>query len=81
MAAHVAHCQAVIREMVKQKEEAQQQLSAHLIKELPVPQSRTLHRIVKRDASGWLTVLPLREEGFNVSASFVTSLPSATTVS
>ena len=68
MAGHVAHCQVVIRETVKQKEEAQQQLSAHLTKELPVPQRRTLYHIVKGGASGWLTVLPLREEGYNLSA-------------
>ena len=47
MADHVAHCQTVKREAVKQKEEAQQQLSTQLIKDLPAPQRCTLHRILK----------------------------------
>ena len=68
MADHVAHCHVVVREAVKQKEEGQQQLSAHLIEELPAPQRRTLYRIVKGGASGWLTVLPLREEDYDLSA-------------
>ena len=56
------------REAVKWKEEAQQQLSTQLIDDLPAPQRRTLRRIVNGGASGWLTVLPLREEGYDLSA-------------
>ena len=41
MADHVAHCHVVVREAVEQKEEGQQQLSAHLIEELPMLQRRT----------------------------------------
>ena len=40
----------------------------HLINDLPPPQRRTLQRIVKSGASSWLTVLPLREEGYDLSA-------------
>ena len=68
MVDHVAHCLAVKREAVKRKEEAQQQLSTQLIDDLPAPQRRTLRRIVNGGASGWLTVLPLREEGYDLSA-------------
>ena len=57
-----------MRNAIKKKEEAQNQLSSQLLLELPAVQRRTLHRIVKGGASGWLTVLPLREEGYDMSA-------------
>ena len=68
IAEHTTKCRATVRNAIKKKEEAQNQLSSQLLLELPAGQRRTLHRIVKGDASGWLTVLPLREEGYDMSA-------------
>ena len=39
-----------------------------LIESLPPMAKRTHSRIVKGNASGWLTVLPLRQEGYDMSA-------------
>ena len=86
MADHVAHCQAVVRKAVKQKEEAQQQLSNHLIEDLPAPHRLTLRRIVKGSASGWLAILPLHSVKKAMicqppMANSMTNLPSAINVS
>ena len=35
---------------------------------MPAAQRRTLTRIIEGDTSGWLTVLPLAEEGYDLSA-------------
>ena len=66
MAEHAAHCRAVMSNTVKWKEDAQLQLSSHLLEELPALQRCTLHHIMKGGASGWLTVLPLCEEDYNL---------------
>ena len=50
------------------KDEAQIQLSSRLMDELPATQRRILHRIVKGGISGCLTVLPMHEEGYDMSA-------------
>ena len=68
MAEHTTKCRATVRNAIKKKEEAQNQLSSQLLLELPAVQRRTLHRIVKGGASGWLTVLPLRKERYDMSA-------------
>ena len=68
MAEHTTKCRATVRNAIKMKEEAQNQVSSRKLHELPAVQRRTLHRIVKGGASGWLTVLPLREEGYDMSA-------------
>ena len=68
IANHTAHCWTVVSNAIKKEDEAQIRLSSRLIDELPAPQCRTLHRIVTGGASGWLTVLPLHEEGYDMSA-------------
>ena len=51
----------------QRKDNANSQLSSCLIGELPAAQRHTLQCIVKSNESGQLTVLPLWEEGFNLS--------------
>ena len=72
-----------MRNAIKKKEEAYNQLSSRLLEERPAVQRRTLHCIVKGGASGWLTVLPLREEGYSMTCqlpSFETSWRFAITM-
>lgn len=67
MADHVALCQAVKVESVKRMKKSQQQLRRQLTEDLLAPQCRTHYCIVKGNASGWLSVLPLGEKGYNFS--------------
>ena len=68
MVEHTTKCRAAVRNAIKKEEEAHNQLSSRLLDELLAVQRRTLHGIEKGGASGWLTVLPLREEGYDMSA-------------
>ena len=65
---HTAHCRNVLSTATKLKEEILARSSSRLIDSLPAPQRRTLQRIVRSGGSGWLTVLPLRQEGYDMSA-------------
>ena len=42
--------------------------SSQLIASLPSLAQQTLSRVVKGNASGWLTVLPLRQEGYDLTS-------------
>ena len=42
--------------------------SSGCMSDMPTAQQRTLRRIVKGEASGWLTVLPLQADGYDLSA-------------
>ena len=65
---HTNHCQQVTRQASLSRAEQKASLSDHLLADLPKPEHKTLSQIVKGNASGWLTVLPLRQEGYNLSA-------------
>ena len=65
---HTAHCRNALIIATKSKEEILAQSSSQLIDSLPAPQRRTLQRIVRIGGSGWLTVLLLRQEGYDMSA-------------
>ena len=68
MTDHTTLFHAVVIDAAKKKEEAQTQLSSRLLQELPAAQHGTLDRIVRGNASGWLTMFPLHEEGSDLSA-------------
>ena len=52
----------------KERDELFARRSSQLISSLPPLAQRTLSRIVKGNASGWLTVLPLRQEGYDLTS-------------
>ena len=60
---HTTHCQPVATAAAKERDDQLSRQSSQLIDDLRAPQLRTLQRIVKNDGSGWITVLPLHEEG------------------
>ncbi len=68
IAAHDARCRSVTSTWVTEKEADHTRQFERLLDEMPVAQHRTLRRIVKGEASGWLTVLPLRADGYDMSA-------------
>lgn len=65
---HTSHCQTTLREARSNAEKEDSAKSAVALDSLPAPQKRTLCRIIKGEASGWLTVLPLASDGFDLSA-------------
>ena len=68
MADHMAHCQRTVTAAAKERDELFARRSSQLIASLPPLAQRTLSRIVKGNASGWLTVLPLRQEGYDLTS-------------
>ena len=65
---HTNHCQQVTRQASHSREEQRVSLSHQFLADLPKPEHKTLSRIVKGNAFGWLTVLPLQQEGYDLSA-------------
>ena len=65
---HSIHCRQVMNNASKQRDIQSAASSQQLIAELPSSEERTLWRIVKGSASGWLTVLPLCQEGYDMSS-------------
>lgn len=65
---HYTHFTTTVTNAAKQKEVDQIELSSEILDDLPAAQRRTLKRIIQGNASGWLTVIPLREENFDLSA-------------
>ena len=64
----MAHCQRTVTAAAKERDELFARRSSQLIASLPPLAQRTLSRIVKGNASGWLTVLPLRQEGYDLTS-------------
>ena len=58
----------ILREVRRKAEEARAVKQAAVMEDLPAFQKRTLSRIIKGEASNWLTVLSLASEGFDLSA-------------
>ena len=52
----------------KEKADAQLALQAEVLARMPAAQQRTLSRIISGEASGWLTVLLLADENYDLSA-------------
>ena len=65
---HHEHCRRVTGKASRARDERASSVSQDLITGLPPLAQRTLSRIVKGNASGWLTVLPLRQEGYDLSS-------------
>ena len=61
-------CRTVISAWMKEKETDQKRLFDQLLVDMPVVLQHTLCRIVKGEASGWLTVLPLQADGYDMTA-------------
>ena len=64
MADHKAHRQRIVTAAAKERDDLFARRSSQLIASLPPLAQRTLSQIVKGNASGWLTVLPLRQEDY-----------------
>ena len=67
MADHMAHCERTVTAAAKERDDLFTRRSSQLIASLPPLAQQTLSRIVKGNASGWLTVLPLRQEGYDLT--------------
>ena len=68
MVTHNAQCKAVTLAWMKEKELDQTRKLDQLLTDMPVSKQRTLRHIVKGKASGWLMVLPLQADGYDMSA-------------
>ena len=68
MAHHIGQCRQVTSEVSRARDLQMTERSKVLRAALPRRQQRTLNRIVDGNASGWLTVLPLKQEGYDMSA-------------
>ena len=62
------HCKLATSQASRIRDEQAGTLSKELLQDLPKTDRRTLSRIVEGHASGWLTVLPLRQESYDMSA-------------
>ena len=67
MADHEQHCSSVLRDARAHRTQREKTLLSSLLAEMPHDKRRTLKRITDGEASGWLTVLPLASEGFDLS--------------
>ena len=67
MADHEQHCSSVLRDARAQRTQREKASLSSLLAEMPHDKRRTLKRITDGEASGWLTVLPLASEGFDLS--------------
>jgi len=65
---HQNHCRRTIGEATRARDRHASTTSKKLIDNLPPAEQRTLSRIVNGNASGWLTVLPLRQEGYDLTS-------------
>ena len=66
MANHEQHCSSVLRDARAHCTKREKALLSSLLAEMPYDKRRTLKRITDGEASGWLTVLPLASEGFDL---------------
>ena len=65
---HMMQYKTILQEVRRKAEEARAVKQAAVMEDLPAFQKRTLSRIIKGEASNWLTVLSLASEGFDLSA-------------
>ena len=65
---HDYHCRSALKAARVQRETREKDLLAFVLTTMPSAQRRTLTRIIDGEASGWLTVMPLASEGFDLSA-------------
>ena len=68
MASHTAQCKTTLYAAARLRKGEQAAMFDALSAELPPLQQRRLRRIVKGDASTWLSVLPLERDGYDLSA-------------
>ena len=68
MAHHHSCCRVALTEAQKRKEQQDSERQSSANVSLSSEQNMTLERIISGEASGWLTVLPLAMEGFDLSA-------------
>ena len=65
---HHQKCRKVASEASRARDERASLISQEIVASLPTLAQRTLSRVVKGSASGWLTVLPLRQEGYDLTS-------------
>ena len=68
MAAHNAQCKVVILSWMKEKELDETRKLDKLLAGMPVTKQHTIRCIVKDEVSGWLTVLPQKADGYDMTA-------------
>ena len=64
---HHQKCRKVASEASRAGDERASLISQEIVASLPTLAQRTQSRVVKGSASGWLTVLPLRQEGYDLT--------------
>ena len=65
---HEFHCMTTLTAARTERESWETELLSSILDDMASDRRRTLKRIVDGDCSGWLTVLPLAAEGFDLSA-------------
>ena len=65
---HHQKCRKVASEASRARDERASLISQEIVASLSTLAQRTLSRVVKGSASGWLTVLPLRQEGYDLTS-------------
>ncbi len=65
---HEHHCRSVLKAAREERESREEKLLSSVLATMPSERKRTLMRITHGEASGWLTVLPLAAEGYDLSA-------------
>ena len=65
---HSAHCRRITSQISRERDVISAEISQSILSDLPQLEERTLSRIVRGNASGWLTVLPLKREGYDLSS-------------
>lgn len=68
MTSHSLHCKLILDETAHQRRKDQTAAFEDVCATLPALPQRRLRRIVKNEASTWLTVLPLQQDGYDLSA-------------
>ena len=66
---HIEHAQTVLKNSKANREASLEIMSESIMDELPVQQKRVLDRVLEGKMSGWLSVLPIAQDGFDLSAS------------
>ena len=65
---HEFHCVTTLTAARTERESRETELLSSILDDMARDRRRTLKRVVDGDCSGWLTVLPLAAEGFDLSA-------------
>ena len=65
---HHQKCRKAANEASRARDERASLISQEIVASLPTLAQRTLSRVVKGSAPGWLTVLPLRQEGYDLTS-------------